>query len=41
MERKTNAYIILIGNPQGKIPPGRAWMRDNVGMDVRGENVRE
>jgi hypothetical protein len=35
--RKRNAYMILVGNPEGKRPlgrPGRRWL-DNIKMDLR------
>jgi hypothetical protein len=37
MGEKRNAYRILVGNPEGKRPPGRprcTWM-DNSKMDLR------
>jgi hypothetical protein len=37
-EKKRNAYRILVGKPQGKIPLGRPRRRweDNIRMDLRG-----
>jgi hypothetical protein len=34
---KRNAYKILVGNPEGKRPPGRPRRRwvDNIKMDLR------
>jgi hypothetical protein len=36
MERKMNAYRILVGNPEGKRPLGRSRRRwvDNIEMDL-------
>jgi hypothetical protein len=37
MREKRNAYMILVGNPEGKRPLGRPTRRwiDNVKMDLR------
>jgi hypothetical protein len=37
MEEKRNAYRILLGKPEGKIPPGRPRRRwvDNIKKDLR------
>jgi hypothetical protein len=36
-EEKRNAYRILVGNPEGKIPLGRPRIRwvDNIEMNLR------
>ena len=37
MEQSTNAYRVLVGNPEGKRPLGRPRRRwqDNIKMDLR------
>jgi len=37
MEEKRDAYKILVGKREGKIPLGRPWHRweDNIRMDLR------
>ena len=37
MEQSRNAYRVLVGNPEGKIPLGRSRRRweDNIKMDLR------
>jgi hypothetical protein len=37
MGQKRNAYRILVGNPEGKRPPGRPRRRwvDSIKMDLR------
>jgi hypothetical protein len=36
-EEKRNQYRILVGNPEGKRPPGRSRLRwvDNIKIDLR------
>jgi hypothetical protein len=41
MEGKRNEYIILIRSPKGKTYLGRAWMRDNIGIDLMEMSVTE
>jgi hypothetical protein len=41
MGEKRNAYRILVGNPEGKIPLGRSrrrWM-DNIKMDLKRDRM--
>jgi hypothetical protein len=41
MREKRNAYNILVGKSEGKIPLGRHGCRreDNIGMDLRGTEL--
>jgi hypothetical protein len=38
MKKMRNAYKVLVGKPEGKIPLGRLWCRweDNLKMDLGG-----
>jgi hypothetical protein len=41
MEGKINKCINLIGSPKRKIYLGRAWIRDNIRIDLRETSVTE